>query len=83
MEFLISCHGRTKRYLWCLTSTYSQVVSFVRGVVDGQLGAQVADVGICAVLQQDVDAVRIPRTCSIVQDAVAVWRLSVYISTFM
>lgn len=35
----------------------SQEVSLVGGVVDGQLGAQVMDVGVRSVLQQDVDAV--------------------------
>lgn len=57
-------------------------MSFVSGVVDGQLGAQVVDVGIRSVLQQDVDTVWVPRTCSIVQDAVTIRRLGVYISTF-
>lgn len=58
-------------------------MSFVCSVVDGQLGAQVADVGIGSVLQQDVNAVRVPRACGVVQDAVAVWCLGVYVSTLM
>lgn len=69
--------------LWItLSSTYSQVVSFVSSMVDWQLEAQVVDVGICSMLQQDVDAVWIPRTCSVVQNAVAIWRLGVYISAY-
>lgn len=72
---------------WCPTGvclrTHSQVVSLVCSVVDGQLGAQVADVGIRSVLQQDVDAVWVPRACGVVQDAVAVWCLGVHVSTLM
>lgn len=61
----------------------SQVVSFVCGVVDGQQGAQVAHVGICSVLKQDVDTVWISGTCCVVQDAVAIRCLGVDVSTFM
>lgn len=77
MLFVLYCVSSCKRL------TYSQVVSFVCGVVDGQLGAQVADVGICSVLQQEVNTVWIPRTCGVVQDAVAIRCLGVYISTLM
>lgn len=44
----------------------------MRGVVDGQQAAQAGGVGVGSVLQQEVDAVWVPRICSIAQDAVTV-----------